>query len=153
MVKICFLCHGNICRSPMAEFIMKDLVRHRKQEGRFLITSAATSSEEIGRDMHPETKSKLRQKKISYTVHRAAQFTQADYLKYDYILVMDRQNIRELQSIIGKDSARKIHLLLSFTDNVSEIADPWYTGDFDCTYDDIARGCMAFLQYIIKDTN
>ena len=153
MKKILFVCHGNICRSPMAEFVLKDMVKKRGIEKEFFISSAATSTEEIGNSVHRGTREKLKQYGIStegkYAEHRARQIKKEDYQKYDYILAMDKANVKNIQRIVGEDSQNKVHLLLSYAEKNTDIADPWYTGDFDKTYDDIVEGCNAFLNKII----
>ena len=145
MIKVLFICHGNICRSPMAEFVMKDLVKKAGLASQFHIESAATSREEIGNPPHHGTVNKLRQVGIPLIPHRAVQMTKADYEKYDYLIGMDDWNIRNMLRIAGSDPDHKIRKLLSFTDSERDIADPWYTGNFDETYDDIIEGCEAFL--------
>lgn len=144
MIKILFVCHGNICRSPMAECIMKDLVRERSSQ--FLISSAATSTEEIGNPIHPGTRRKLSEHGVTLYPHRAVQLTRQDYELYDWILGMDQANIRNIFRIIGSDPKGKVRRLLDFTSHPRDIADPWYTGDFDITYQDISEGCTALLQ-------
>ncbi|MCI8610038.1 MAG: low molecular weight phosphotyrosine protein phosphatase [Firmicutes bacterium] len=150
MIKILFICHGNICRSPMAEFVLKDMVRKQRMDKQFEIASAATSREEIGNDIHHGTKKKLTEEGIPFEKRRARQMTRQDYETYDYILLMDENNRRNLMRIIGSDPAGKVHKLLDFSERPRDIADPWYTGNFDVTYDDIEEGCQAFLQYITK---
>lgn len=149
MIKVMFVCHGNICRSPMAEFVLKDMVKKRGIEQEFFISSAATSTEEIGNVVHRGTREKLKQYGISTEGKYAVQLKKQDYQKYDYILAMDKQNVKNIQKIIEKDSQNKVHLLLSYAEKNRDIADPWYTGDFDKTYDDIVEGCNAFLNKIM----
>ena len=149
MIKILFICHGNICRSPMAEFVLKDMVKKRGIEKEFFISSAATSTEEIGNSVHRGTREKLKQYGISTEGKYAVQLKRQDYQKYDYILAMDKANVKNIQRIVGEDSQNKVHLLLSYAEKNRDIADPWYTGDFDKTYDDIVEGCNAFLNKII----
>ncbi len=149
MKKILFVCHGNICRSPMAEFVLKDMVKKRGIEKEFFISSAATSTEEIGNSVHRGTREKLKQYGISTEGKYAVQLKRQDYQKYDYILAMDKANVKNIQRIVGEDSQNKVHLLLSYAEKNRDIADPWYTGDFDKTYDDIVEGCNAFLNKII----
>ncbi len=145
MIKILFVCHGNICRSTMAESVMTHLVKQRHLEHRFLISSAATSREEIGNGPHYGTVSKLRAVGIPVIPHRAVQMTKADYNRYDYLIGMDDANIRNMARIAGGDPENKIHKLLKYAGSSRAIADPWYTGNFDVTYDDIMEGCEAFL--------
>ena len=151
MINIMFVCHGNICRSPMAEFVLKDMVAKRKISHNFHIESSATSREEIGNDIHYGTKNKLKKVGIPFTPRRATQITKSDYDKYDFILCMDNNNIRNLSRIIPNDKDNKIKLLLDFSDNPRNIADPWYTGNFEDTYNDIIEGCEALLNYIEKN--
>ena len=149
MTRIIFVCHGNICRSTMAEFVMKDLVRRAGLENEILISSAATTREAIGSDTHPGTKAKLREKGIAFTKRQAVQLTSADYGVYDYLVAMDRENLAGIRRILGTDPAHKVHLLLDFTDaEHNEVADPWYTGDFEATYADVLRGCQGLLAEI-----
>ena len=149
MIKILFICHGNICRSPMAEMVFKDLVRKQHMESQFFIYSAATSREEIGNGVHYGTRRKLQQVGIPCSDHRAVQVTKADYDKYDYLIVMDSHNIRNLMRIIGDDPENKVSMLLDFTDRKGQsIADPWYTGNFDVTYQDVVEGCEGLLTHI-----
>ena len=146
MVKILFICHGNICRSPMAEFIMKDLVRQAGREGDYRIDSAATSREEIGNDMYPPAKRCLRGHGVPFTPRAARQVTPADYDEYDLLIIMDALNRRNLNRIIPDDPDGKIRTLLSFTGRDGVIDDPWYTDDFETAYRDIRRGCEALFQ-------
>lgn len=149
MIKILFICHGNICRSPMAEFLLKDIVNKRGLADAFEIASAATSREEIGNPVHYGTRTKLAQFGISVAGKHAVQVTKRDYEHYDLLLVMDSNNIRNLRRVIGEDTQNKVHLLLDYTERKGEsIADPWYTGDFDVTYDDIMEGLAGLLQQL-----
>lgn len=146
MIRILFVCHGNICRSPMAEFVMKDLVRKKGLENRFELASAATSREEIGNPVYPPAKRKLAQHGIGCDGHHARQMTRPDYDRYDYIIGMDRANIRNINRITGGDSEGKISLLLDHTDRVGqEVSDPWYTGNFEETWKDVLEGCSCLL--------
>ncbi|WP_455265784.1 low molecular weight protein-tyrosine-phosphatase [Phascolarctobacterium sp.] len=147
MHKILFICHGNICRSPMAEFLLKDIVNKRGMADAFEIASAATSREEIGNPVHYGTRNKLAQFGISVAGKHAVQVTKRDYEHYDLLLVMDSNNIRNLRRVIGEDTQNKVHLLLDYTERKGEsIADPWYTGDFDVTYNDIMEGLAGLLE-------
>ena len=148
MKKILFVCHGNICRSPMAEFVMKDLVKKAGLAPQFHIESAATSREEIGNPIYPPARRKLREKGIPFGDHRAVQMTRQDYGAYDLLLAMDQANVRNMTAIAGGDPAGKIRRLLDFTDHPRDIADPWYTGDFEATYDDLLQGCQALLDWL-----
>ena len=143
MVKILFVCHGNICRSPMAEFVMKDLVK--KADVNAYIASAATSTEEIGNPVHYGTRKKLAEFGISVSGKYAMQMTKKDYDEYDYIIAMDSNNIRNIFRIIGADPKNKVSKLLSFAGRDGDIADPWYTGNFDATYNDVLEGCQGLL--------
>lgn len=151
MIKVLFICHGNICRSTMAEFVLKDMVKKRKMSDQFYIASAATSTEEIGNDIHYGTKRKLDEMGIPYTKRGAVKMTKADYDQYDYLIGMDSANIQNMIRIAGGDSKRKIHRFLDFGERPRDIADPWYTGNFDITYDDIVEGCEAFLSYVLEN--
>lgn len=149
MHKILFICHGNICRSPMAEFLLKDIVKKRGLADTFEIASAATSREEIGNPVHYGTRTKLAQFGISVAGKHAVQVTKRDYEHYDLLLVMDSNNIRNLRRVIGEDTQNKVHLLLDYTERKGEsIADPWYTGDFDVTYNDIMEGLAGLLEQL-----
>lgn len=149
MHKILFICHGNICRSPMAEFLLKDIVNKRGLADAFEIASAATSREEIGNPVHYGTRNKLAQFGISVAGKHAVQVTKRDYEHYDLLLVMDSNNIRNLRRVIGEDTQNKVHLLLDYTERKGEsIAAPWYTGDFDVTYNDIMEGLAGLLEQL-----
>lgn len=148
MIKVLFICHGNICRSPMAEFVFKDLVEKSGYASDFFIASAATSTEEIGNPVHYGTRNKLAQFDISTEGKYAVQMKKSDYEKYDYLLGMDEWNIKNIKRIIGQDFKGKVHMMLDFSNNPRAIADPWYTGDFDKTYEDIKEGCETFLEYL-----
>lgn len=150
MTRIMFVCHGNICRSPMAQFVMQDMVDKMGLHDEFYISSAATSTEEIGNPVHPGTRRKLQENGISCEGKRAVQIKAADYERYDYIIVMDSLNMRNLRRIIKNDDKHKIHKLLDFTQSGGDIADPWYTGNFDLTYSDIVRGCRGLLEHMIE---
>ena len=146
MKKILFVCHGNICRSPMAEFVMKHLVKKAGLEKNFYIDSAATSTEEIGNGPHYGTRTKLAQEGIPCGDHRARQLVYADGIDYDLIIGMDQENLFYMKRILGPGAAPKIHLLLEWAGLKRDIADPWYTGNFDQTYLDIDLGCRALLK-------
>lgn len=151
MIKILFVCLGNICRSPMAEFVMKDLVRKRGLDDHFYIASAATSTEEYGNPVHPGTRNKLRQYGISTEGKYAVTMRRSDYEKYDYIIGMEKANIRNIMRIAGGDPQNKVHSLLDYTNRPGDIADPWFTGNFDKTYDDILEGCRGFLDTLCRE--
>lgn len=148
MIKIMFVCHGNICRSPMAEFVLKDMVKQKGIAEKFHIASSATSREEIGNPVHPGTKKKLAEYHISTAGKYAVQLTKQDYNNYDYLIAMDSYNIKNIMYIIGNDPENKVKKLLDFADG-GDIADPWYTGNFDDTYRDILTGCEALLKFIL----
>ena len=145
MIKVLITCHGNICRSPMAEFVMKDLVKKAGRDGEFDIASAATSSEEIGNPVYPQARRKLAEHGLACDGKRARQFTAHDYGQYDLIIGMDSANIRSLRRASGGDPEGKVRLLLSYTPHPRDVADPWYTGDFDAAWNDIYTGCQALL--------
>ena len=145
MTKILFVCHGNICRSTMAEYVMKHLVKQAGLEDEFYIDSAATSREEIGNGVHHGTKRKLAQMGVPCGDHRARQMTRADYDKFDLLIGMDNPNIRNMTRIAGGDPDGKIRMMLDYTDRPGEVADPWYTGNFDETWDDVFEGCTNLL--------
>ena len=147
-IKILFVCHGNICRSPMAESVMTYMVKKRGMEKSFEIASAATSREEIGNPPHCGTVNKLRQEKITVVPHCAIQMTKQDYEKYDYLIGMDAANLRNMNRIAGGDPKGKLYKLLTFAGEGGDVADPWYTGDFDATYRDVCRGLEGFLEYL-----
>lgn len=155
MIRVLFVCLGNICRSPMAEFIMKSIISERGLSDRFYIASAATSTEEIwngvGNPVYPPAKRELAKHWISCEGKRAVQITKADYGKYDYILGMEERNIRNILRIVGKDPEHKVKLLLDYSDHPRDIADPWYTGNFESTYRDVVEGCEGFLLYLERE--
>ena len=150
MTKILFVCHGNICRSPMAEFVMKDLVKKAGLESQFQIVSAATSTEEIGNPVYPPARRKLAEHGISCAGKTARQLTKGDYAQYDLLIGMDRANIRNMNRICGGDPDGKIKLLLDYTDHLGDVADPWYTGDFDATWREVLEGCQGLLRSITE---
>ena len=147
MIKILFVCHGNICRSPMAEFIMKDLAEKAVRSADFSIASAATSREEIGNEVYYPAKKKLMEHGISCAGKTARQMTRRDYQDYDLLIGMDRRNLENMRRISGGDPAGKIHLLMEFAGKDCEVADPWYTGDFEATWQDVLEGCRGLLEY------
>ena len=147
MIRVLFVCHGNICRSPMAEFVLKDMVREQRLEQQFEIASAATSREEIGNPVYPPARRKLADYGIGCAGHHARQMTKADYDRYDLIVCMDHANVRNACRIAGGDPDSKIVLLLDYSSRKGEeVADPWYTGDFDAAWDDIVEGCAGLLE-------
>ena len=148
MTKILFICHGNICRSPMAEFVMKDLVRKAGRAAEFSIASAATSTEELGNPVYPPARRMMAAHGIDCTGKTARQLRKADYAQYDYLIGMDQANFRNMQRMCGGDPDGKIHLLLDFTDRPGQVADPWYTGDFQATWEDVLEGCEGLLRHI-----
>ena len=145
---ILFVCLGNICRSPMAEFVMKHIVAENGVSDSFYISSAATSGEEEGNGIHYGTRKVLTDKGIPFTQHRAKKITKKDYYKYDYIIGMDQSNIRDMLEFFGGDPENKIALLLSFAGEDRSVPDPWYTGNFEKTYNDVSLGCRALYQTI-----
>ena len=147
--KILFVCHGNICRSPMAEFVMKHLVEERGIQDQFEIASAATSTEEIGNPVYPPAKRKLAEHGIDCQGKTARQMTMEDYRYYDLIIVMDRNNIRNLKRLLGEDKDHKISLLMDYTNRPGEVADPWYTGDFEATWRDVLEGCEGLIKEVL----
>lgn len=150
MAKVLFVCLGNICRSPMAEFIFKDMVKKEGLEDKIYIESAATSMEEYGNDMYYLAKEKLLQQGIPFSKRESRQITKQDYDNFDYIIGMEDRNIRNILRIVGEDKGNKISRLLDFTNNPRDIADPWYTGNFNITYLQIVEGCKALLKHIKK---
>ena len=147
-IKVLMVCHGNICRSTMAESVLTHLVKERGIAHLFEINSAATSREEIGNPPHYGTVNKLRQVGIPVVPHRATQMTREDYEYYDYLIGMDTANIRNMNRIAGGDPDGKIYKLLNFAGSGRDVADPWYTGDFDATYEDVVAGCEGFLRHL-----
>ena len=158
-IKILFVCHGNICRSPMAEFILKDMVEKQGLSDQFYIESAATSTEEIwngiGNPVYPPARDELRKHGISCEGKRARHLEKSDYDKFDYLIGMENMNLRNMARILGNDPENKMSKLLDFSDKKGysnrDIADPWYTGRFGQTYDDIVEGCTSFLEYLKRE--
>ena len=149
MIKVLFICHGNICRSTMSEYVMKYLTDQAGLASEFYIDSAATSREEIGNGVHHGTRQKLKEVGIPCGNHRARQMMRRDYEEFDYIIGMDAWNIRNIMRIIGSDPEKKVSMLLDYTDRPgTEIADPWYTGNFDATYEDVLEGCTGLLEHL-----
>ena len=148
MTHILFVCHGNICRSPMAEFIMKSLIRKAGCEKAITVDSVAATTEEIGNDMYPPAKRMLTKKGIPFSPRRARLITASDYARADYILCMDEENLYDLSRLTRGDPEKKVSLLLSWAGRRGEVADPWYTGDFEETYDDLVEGCHALLKVV-----
>ena len=151
MVSILFVCHGNICRSPMAEFVMKDLVEKAGRAQDFHIESAATSDEEIGNAVYPPARRKLAEHGIGCEGKRARQMTASDYDRFDLLVCMDKWNLRNMEAICGGDPLGKFHILLDFTKRPREVDDPWYTRDFEKTWQEIEHGCQCLLQYLSTD--
>lgn len=149
MTRILFVCHGNICRSPMAEFVMKDLVAKAGREGDFMIESAATSNEEIGNPVYPPARRKLAEHGISCAGKTARQMTRGDYDRFDLIIGMDSWNLRNMCRICGDDPKGKICLLMDYTEHPRDVADPWYTGDFEKTWRDVLEGCQGILASLL----
>lgn len=148
MTKILFICHGNICRSPMAEYWMRKLLRKEGRSVAFEVASAATSREEIGSPVYPPAKRKLAERGVACGGHAARQLTRGDYDEYDLLIGMDAENLREMHRICGGDPADKMRLLLGDADHPRDVADPWYTRDFDAALRDIDEGCRALLEQI-----
>lgn len=143
-MKILFVCHGNICRSVMAEYIFKDMIKKEKLEDHFYVESCATSREEIGNDIYPPVKIKLSEKGIAYTTHKARQISKKDVEEFDYILAMENYNISNMERVVGKSN--KMKRLLDYSDHPRDIADPWYTGNFEQTYNEIVEGLESLLK-------
>lgn len=148
MTRILFVCHGNICRSPMAEYVMKDLIAQTGRLAQFQIASAAVSSEELGHPVYPPARRKMAEHGIDCTGKRARRLTSQDYAEYDLLIGMDASNLRGMQRICGGDPDGKMHLLLDFTNHPGDVADPWYTGDFEQTWQDVTAGCAGLLAHL-----
>lgn len=151
MIKILFVCLGNICRSPMAEFVFKDMIQKMGIDNEFYVESAATSSEEVGNSVHYGTIDKLKKEGIKIYDRKSKQIKKSDYDKFDYIIGMEKRNIDGILRIVGSDEENKIYRLLDFSNNPRDIADPWYTGNFNVTYDDIVEGCQALIKKLQKN--
>ena len=150
MKKVLFVCHGNICRSPMAEMILKQLVREMHLESQFTISSAATSTEEIGNPVYPPARAALARHGIPVEKRGARQLTRADYAAYDLLIGMDNANIRNMNRMLGGDPEGKIHRLMDFTNRPGEVSDPWYSDRFDIAYRDILEGCQGLLAHVLE---
>ncbi len=150
MTKILFVCHGNICRSTMAEFVMKHIVEQAGEKEHFTIASMACRSDEIGSDTHPGTKQVLRAHGVPFTRRQARRIERADYEAYDLVIAMDEENMHDLSRLTGGDPAGKCHLLMEYAGEAREVADPWYTGDFETTYRDVLAGCQALFHSIVE---
>jgi len=148
MIKVLFICHGNICRSPMAEFILKDMVSTRGIADRFYIESAATSYEEIGNPVYPPARAELAKHGISCKGKQACKLLKRDFEEFDYLIAMEGFNLRNIKREFGAALTDEVKLLLDYTDTPGDIDDPWYTGSFDVTYGEIVAGCQGFLQYL-----
>ena len=148
MTKILFVCYGNICRSPMAEYVMKDLVQKAGLEEQFEIASAATSTEELGNPVYPPAQRKLAEHGLGVAGKTSRQLKNSDYEEFDLLIGMDRGNLRSMYQICGGDYADKMHLLMEFTDRPGDIADPWYTDDFEATWKDVLAGCQGLMEYL-----
>lgn len=151
MYKILFVCHGNICRSPMAEFIMKDIVEKAGRGDEFFIGSAATSTEEIGNNIYPPAQSEMKKRGVPFTSHYAVQVKKSDYDKYDLFIVMDSNNVRNILRIFSNDPQHKVHKLLEYTGSGSDVSDPWYSRRFDVAFDDIYAGCKALFEKLTEN--
>ena len=151
MIKILFVCHGNICRSPMAEFVMKDMVRKAGLENQFHIASAATSGEELGNPVYPPARRKLAEHGIDCSGKTARRLRKSDYTQYDLLIGMDQANLRNMHRMCGGDPEGKLHLLLDFTNRPGNVANPWYTDDFEATWRDVEQGCQGLLQELAQE--
>ncbi len=151
MIKVLFICHGNICRSPMAEAVFRHMLEERGLGERFAVDSAAVSAEEIGNPVYPEANRTLVAHGLPASNHHAWQLTRADYDRYDFFIGMDQENIYRMRQIFGGDSQRKVGLLLAYTEHPREVEDPWYTGRFDRVFDLITQGCQALLETLLAD--
>ena len=143
-----FVCHGNICRSPMAEFVFLDIARKNRKENEFMVASSATSTEEYGAPIHPEAIAQMRKHDIPFTPRRAVLLSADDYDKYDIFAIMDERNRRGIFDIFGTDPENKVHLLLEYAGRNEGISDPWYSGNFDLAFDEIESGCLALFDHL-----
>lgn len=151
VIRILFVCHGNICRSPMAEFIMKDLIREKGLDSMFYVESCATSSEELGNDIYPPAKRTLDMHSVAYSEHRARRMTPDDYDRFDMIIAMDSNNLRNMRGFVGSDPKKKVSLMMSFAGRSCDVADPWYSGDFERTYRDLLEACNGLLTAVVRE--
>ena len=151
MIKVLFICHGNICRSPMAEFVFKDMVKKAGLEDLFEIASAATSTEEIGNPVYPPARRKMAEHGIDCSGKRARQLRRDDYAHYDLLIGMDSANIRNMKRMCGGDPDGKIKMMMDFTGRPGDVADPWYTGDFEATWRDVEEGCRGLLESLLEE--
>lgn len=151
MIKICFVCLGNICRSPMAEYIMKDKIKKNNLQDKFLIESKGTSYEEEGNDTYPNVRRLLDEKRISYTRRNATTLVKNDYEKYDYFIGMDQNNIRNMKYLFNNDPFNKVYRLLDFTDLKKDVEDPWYTRNFEKVFEEINLGCDKLLEVLLSN--
>ena len=149
MIRILFICHGNICRSPMAEFVMKDIVKKAGRASEFQIDSAATSTEELGNPVYPPARRKLAEHGIGCAGKTARQLTRRDYDAYDLLIGMDQANLRNMRRLLGGDPDGKLTLLMDYTDRPGDVADPWYTRDFEATWQDVLDGCRGLFAHLI----
>ena len=152
MIKVLFVCLGNICRSTMAEYVFKDMVIKDNIQDKFFIDSAGTSNEAVGEPIYYDTRKKLNEMNIECGNHIARKMTKEDYEKFDYIIGMEERNIINIKRIVGEDTQNKIYKLLEFSENERDIADPWYTGNFDRTFDDIVEGLTYFIEFLSKNS-
>ena len=148
-IRVLFVCHGNICRSPMGQLVLQHMVHQRGMAEQFEIASAAVSREELGNPVYPPARKELARHGIDASGHCARQMTKRDYQHFDYILAADRSNLRGIERIAGCRPADKAHLLMAYAGEERDIADPWYTGDFETTYDDVVTGCQGFLEHVL----
>lgn len=153
MIKVCFVCLGNICRSPMAEFVFKDMIKKENLNHHIYVESRGTSDEELGHPIHSGTILELNKHHIPYTSREAIQLVKEDYHNFDYFISVDSLNCRLMRNLFVHDNEFKIHRILDFTPLKKDIADPWYTGNFSLTYQEIELGCRAFLDYLKKKEN